>query len=409
MHSLLIIGKVWPESTTTGAGVRMMQLIHSFKNSGYTITFASTAQKSDHSEDLTKLGVETVIIELNSDSFNVFLRQLQPAIVMFDRFTTEEQFGWRVEEELPDSIRILDTEDLHFLRSAREIVFKKVGFPYSLDQTLEEVFKLDITYREIAALLRCDVNLIISEFELHLLKEHFPVPESQLYYLPLLPTGDYMKLDFSQRKDFIFAGNFLHHPNKDAVCYLTTLWPSIKQLIPDATLRIYGAYADESLRQLHNPTKGFHVLGWVENLSTVLEQSRVLIAPLRFGAGLKSKILESFGAGTPVATTPIGAEGIGHITDFGGVIGVCDSQWIDQLAQLYCSEEQWTITQTKGLQIISSRFQGEELKELPTWLNQIVFNPNEHRKHLFLQKLLQHETLKSTKYLSKWIMEKNKV
>lgn len=409
MHSLLIIGKVWPESTTTGAGVRMMQLIDSFRNSGYSITFASTAQKSDHSEDLTKLGVDTVMIELNSDNFNIFLRQLQPAIVLFDRFTTEEQFGWRVQEELPDCVRVLDTEDLHFLRSARESVLKKIGFPYSLDQTLEEAFKLDITYREIAAILRCDVNLIISEFELSLLKEHFPVPEAQLYYLPLLPTGNSMKLDFSQRKDFIFAGNFLHHPNKDAVRYLSTLWPVIKRLIPDANLHIYGAYADESILQLHNPAEGFHVLGWVENLSTVLEKSRVLLAPLRFGAGLKSKILESFKAGTPVATTPIGAEGIGHITDFGGIVGVCDSQWIDQLAQLYCSEENWTIAQTKGLQIIVSRFQGEELKELPNWLNQIVRNPKEHRKHLFLQKLLQYETLKSTKYLSKWIMEKNRV
>ena len=136
MHSLLIIGKVWPESTTTGAGVRMMQLIDSFRNSGYSITFASTAQKSDHSEDLTKLGVDTVMIELNSDNFNIFLRQLQPAIVLFDRFTTEEQFGWRVEEELPHCLRVLDTEDLNFLRSARESVLKKIGFPYSLDQTL---------------------------------------------------------------------------------------------------------------------------------------------------------------------------------------------------------------------------------------------------------------------------------
>ena len=72
MHSLLIIGKVWPESTTTGAGVRMMQLIDSFRNSGYSITFASAAQKSDHSEDLTKLGVDTVMIELNSDNFKYF-------------------------------------------------------------------------------------------------------------------------------------------------------------------------------------------------------------------------------------------------------------------------------------------------------------------------------------------------
>lgn len=409
MHFILIIGKVWPEENTTGAGVRMMQLIHALLEENYAITFASAAQTGEHSTDLVQLGVKTMHIKLNCDSFNAFIQTLKPEIVLFDRFTTEEQFGWRVEEELPDCLRILDTEDLHFLRSARQSVFKNVGFPYSLEETLEEAFELDITYREIAALLRCDVNLIISEFELDLLKTYFPVSESQLHYLPLLPSGNSVELDFSERKDFIFAGNFFHQPNKDAVQYFRTLWPKIKQQLPEANLHIYGAYADEAILQLNNPKNGFHIRGWTKDLTTEITKSRILLAPLRFGAGLKSKILEAFNAGTPAATTSIGAEGIEKNGVFGGIVGDCDDNWIAAAVEIYQNESSWKHAQTKGLEIISSNFQGEELAQFPTYIHTKLETLKATRKKQFLQKLLLHETVKSSKYLSKWIMEKNKL
>lgn len=408
MRSILIIGKVWPEEKTTGAGVRMMQLIKSLAKNNYNITFASTAQTSEYSSDLNAIGVQTEKIQLNCDSFNTFIRALTPEVVVFDRFSTEEQFGWRVEEELPDSLRVLDTEDLHFLRKSREKTVKQVGFPYSITQTIETALGLDITYREIAAMLRCDVNLIISGFEMELLTTHFPVPTSQLYYLPLLPTRSSMNFNFSERKGFIFVGNFLHQPNKDSVHYLHSLWSKIKKQLPEATLTIYGAYADESILQLNNVKSGFIVHGWVEDLTTEIAKSRMLIAPLRFGAGLKSKILEAFNVGTPVATTAIGAEGIEQSHEFGGIIGNCDDEWIASIVDIYNKESTWKKENTKALNTISTTFQGQELENFPVMIETKLQQLTSNRKNQFLQKLLLHETMKSSKYLSKWIMEKNK-
>lgn len=408
MHSILIIGKVWPEENTTGAGVRMMQILTSLAKSEYQITFACAAQTNEHSTDLKKLGVKTERIQLNCDSFNSFIQALKPEIVLFDRFSTEEQFGWRVQEELPFALRILDTEDLHFLRAARERTFKQVGFHYSLEQTIETALELDITYREIAAILRCDMNLIISLFEMELLNIHFPIPETQLSYLPLLPSGGEVNLFFSERKDFIFAGNFLHQPNKDAVHYLHSLWPKIKKEIPEATLTIFGAYTDDSILQLNNVKNGFVVRGWVGDLTTEIAKSRMLLAPLRFGAGLKSKILEAFNVGTPVATTEIGAEGIEQSHEFGGVIGNCNEEWIASIVTLYTNESAWKIESTKALKTISTKFQGQELENFPVMIQTKIEQLTSNRKKQFLQKLLLHETLKSSKYLSKWIIEKNK-
>ena len=408
MHSILIIGKVWPEEKTTGAGVRMLQIIRTLSSANYNITFASTAQIGAHSTNLNQWGVTTAQIQLNSYSFNVFLQTLQPEIVLFDRFSTEEQFGWRVEEELPNSLRVLDTEDLHFLRAAREETLKKEGFPYSLEKTINEACELDITFREIASMLRCDVNFIISSFEMDLLKHYFPVPESQLHYLPLLPSeGDFIP-SFHDREHFIFAGNFFHQPNKDAVHFLQKLWPSIKQELPEAELFIYGAYANETTLQLNNPKNGFHIRGWVEDLSAEMAKSRILIAPLRYGAGLKSKILEAFRVGTPVATTEIGAEGIAKDGTFGGVIGNGDETWRKDLVALYRNELLWKEAQDKSLTILSNNFHGKELEELPDFIHAKLTDVLPTRKTQFLQKLMHHETMRSSKYLSKWIMEKNK-
>ena len=116
---VLFIGLVWPEPTSSAAGFRMMQLIETFLDRSYQITFASAAAKSPYSAPLKSLSIVEQPIVLNSDSFDDFITQLQPDIVVFDRFMIEEQYGWRVAQQCPSALRVLDTEDLHLLRQAR--------------------------------------------------------------------------------------------------------------------------------------------------------------------------------------------------------------------------------------------------------------------------------------------------
>ena len=161
---ILIIAFVWPEPASTAAGNRMLQLIHYFLDNKYQITVASTAAESELSLNLNTLGVQKASIQLNHSSFDEFIMKLDPQIVLFDRFLTEEQFGWRVAEFAPNALRILDTEDLHSLRHTREKCFKK-GNSFFTDSWL----KNDITKREIASIYRSDITLIISSYEMYLL------------------------------------------------------------------------------------------------------------------------------------------------------------------------------------------------------------------------------------------------
>src|SRR5699024_7195355 len=104
----------------------------------------------------------------------------------FDRFITEEQFGWRVAEQCPQTLRILDTEDLHCLRRARKKAINEERSFAPEDLLNEETAK-----REIASIFRCDLSLVISEYELKLLQDLFKIDKTLLHYLPFMldPIG----------------------------------------------------------------------------------------------------------------------------------------------------------------------------------------------------------------------------
>ena len=215
---LLIIGFVWPEPKSSAAGSRMMQLIHYFQSQKYNITFASPCAKSDNAFDLKSIGIDPVTIELNHSSFDVFIKKLNPEIVLFDRFMMEEQFGWRVAEQCPNAVRILDTEDLHCLRKGRQQAFKDQK-PFDNSYLFNETAK-----REIASIYRSDLSLIISETEMDILKNQFKVDESLLVLVPFMLAEIQMEIiqnlpSFENRQHFITIGNFQHEPNYNSVLY----------------------------------------------------------------------------------------------------------------------------------------------------------------------------------------------
>ncbi len=409
-QQVLIIGFVWPEPNSSAAGGRMVQLISIFKEQAFEVTFASPAMDSDYMIDLESLGVIKKSIALNCSSFDVFVKDLNPSIVLFDRFMIEEQFGWRVAENCPDALRLLDTEDLHCLRLARQKAFKE-NRPFLTDDLLVE----DITKREIASILRCDCSLIIAEFEIELLHTVFKIDPDLLYYLPLLldpiSVSTIQNLpSFEERNNFVFIGNFLHEPNWNAVQYLKeTIWPLIREQMPEAVLEIYGAYPSQKVLQLHQAKQGFYIMGRADDAQEVVKNARVALAPLRFGAGIKGKLVEAMQCGTPSVTTTIGAESMFGDLPWNGFITDDAQVFVDKAVELYQDTTLWLKAQENGFEIIEKRYLKslfedgfiEHILKLQTHLKQ-------HRLHNFMGALLQHHTLTSTKYMSRWIEEKNK-
>ncbi len=406
---LLIIGFVWPEPKSSAAGSRMMQLIEVFHSEEYHITFASPCAKSDNAFNLESIGVSQVSIELNNSSFDVFIKKLNPNVVLFDRFMMEEQFGWRVKEQCPDALRVLDTEDLHCLRKGRQQAFQD-------DKPFDESYLFhDIAKREVASIYRSDLSLIISEAEMHILKYQFKVDESLLLYLPFMLNSiseeDIKTLPkFENRNHFITIGNFLHEPNYNAVLYLKeTIWPLIRKQLPKAELHVYGAYASQKVNQLHNDKEGFLIKGFAEDVNVVMQNARVCLAPIRFGAGLKGKLVDAMKNGTPCVTTSIGAEGMfGHIEP-NGFIEDNPKLFSNKAIALFQNETIWKAKAANGFDLINQRFNKiKQQQKLIGFVKATTQQLKQHRLNNFTGQMLHHHMLQSTKFMSKWIEEKNK-
>ncbi len=402
---ICIIGYVWPEPASSAAGVRMMQLIESFLSKGFKVAFASAAQNSQYAFNLETIGVNTHVIQLNDDSFNQFIKNLNPNYVLFDRYMIEEQFGWRVSENVPNAIKILDTEDLHFLRQARQLAYQK---KISVTQ---ELLQSDLAKREIASILRCDLSLIISMAEYNLLVQDFHISPSLLCYLPIwYRANSATNKGYETRNDFVFIGNYLHEPNRNAVFYLKEkIWPKLREKLSPAKLFIYGAYPDESILNLHHPKSGFFVCGRAEDVNQVMQVNRVCLAPLQFGAGLKGKLLDAMNNGMPSVTTPIGAEGIAEHNHWPGFVCESDEDFIENAISLYNNRNLWEQAFVKGSMIIKEKF-SRQLAEPNFYQNLELIHQDlsGHRRMNFIGQVLQHQTLHSARYLSKYIMAKNK-
>ncbi|WP_299114410.1 glycosyltransferase [uncultured Winogradskyella sp.] len=406
---LLIIGFVWPEPNSSAAGSRMLQLIQQFQKQGFDITFVTTANESDKAFDLSPIDVKTASIALNNSSFDDFVKEFNPIVVLFDRFMTEEQFGWRVAEQCPNAIRILDTEDVHGLRKGRAIALKE-----NADFSIEHL-QNDTTKREVASIYRCDLSLIISEAEIDILVNQLKVDRKLLYYLPFLidpitknETEQFPV--FEKRQHFVTIGNFLHAPNYDAVLYLKqTIWPLIRRQLPKAELHVYGAYESQKVLQLHHQKDGFLIKGFVKDVDVVMQNSRVCLAPLRFGAGLKGKLIDAMKSGTPCMMSSIAAEGMFGELEANGFVEDNSEAFAQKAIDLYTNETVWKDKQTNGFKVLNSRF---NIKNFETGfvdrLNDLKQNLNTYRQQNFTGQLLMHHTLQSTKYMSKWIEEKNK-
>jgi glycosyltransferase involved in cell wall biosynthesis len=316
----------------------------------------------------------------------------------------EEQFGWRVSESCPNALKIIDTEDLHCLRQARQLAIKE-----NREFTSEDLFS-DIAKREIATILRCDLSLIVSEFEMELLQKQFKVSKELLFYLPIFAERLNEIPTFNERNDFVFIGNFLHEPNWDCVKYLSgTIWPLLHRKLPEAKMLIYGAYPSQKVLELHKPKEQFYIMGRADDAFHIVKNAKVVLAPIRFGAGIKGKLLEAMQCGTPSVTSSIGAESMTGDFKWNGFVKDNLNEFVDAAIQLYEDENLWKLSQENGFEILDKRYKKTLFeREFITEINSHLDNLKQHRSKNFIGSILQHHLVSSTKYMSKWIEEKNK-
>ena len=149
-----------------------------------------------------------------------------------------------------------------------------------------------------------------------------------------------------------------------------------------------------------------------------MQQARVCLAPLRFGAGIKGKLAEAMFCGTPNVTTNIGTEGMNMGLDWPGLttnLCVFNSEqeaaidFANHAVKLYQEVVLWQQKQTLGYALIKANFDKDTIQgKLLACISDIQNNLNNHRTDNFIGQMLQHHQLKSTQYMAQWIEAKNR-
>jgi glycosyltransferase involved in cell wall biosynthesis len=360
----LFIGRVWPEPDSSAAGVRSLQLVDIFQENSWSVFFSSPAKLAKpHVALLSSRNISTTQITANSDTFDSFLVQLSPDYVFFDTFVMEEQFGWRVRRALPKAVRIIDSQDLHFLRKARAAAVARGA-------DVGEVAALSIPYtdenmlREVASIYRSHLTLVVSSYELELLRDRFGIPSHKValapfFYEPIREKGS--DRDFHSRNHFFMLGNFRHPPNRAALYWTKhTIWPLIRGAVPHAQCHVYGSYPDREAMRLSDASTGFLVKGHLQPpLHPFLSSYRLNLAPLQFGAGVKGKIAEGWRAGVPSITTAIGQEGMTSNPGpavWGGAVSNTREGLAEAASRLYCDRDAWVRAHEAGFALLRTLF-----------------------------------------------------
>ena len=386
-RKLLIIAHLWPESKTTAAGQHLLALIQSFKNAEYQVHLGCTVDKTSLGDSFSEYAIKVHKIALNCNSFDELLLDLRPEVILFDRFISEEQFGWRVYKNLPRCFTLLNTEDLNSLRLSRS-------------KGKEEEWEATDTFkREIASFYRVDKVLIISREEINKLTALLPSIASKLIYAPLIIHRREISTNINRKPwSFVFFGSGKHPGNTATLQRIIELWPNILEIQPESSLFIFGAYYPESLINMANKLKQVSFLGWVEDIDTVLLNYQFLLSPTPFGAGLKGKVLQSINNGVICLCSSIASEGIDierrsllmHLNS--------EREYLNTIESILNNGEILEKEQSVQSELLHhfSGFSND------SWIAHLTIDRNSNASDI-LKQVMRHSTINSTENLGKYL------
>ena len=140
------------------------------------------------------------------------------------------------------------------------------------------------------------------------------MPNANVHRIPIPRLPARSTTTFAERAGVVFVGGFAHRPNIDAVMFLVKdIWPIVRQRLPNSELRVIGSNMTPEVKALDNPATGVKIVGFVESLDEALDAARLSVAPLRFGAGIKGKVVSSLLHGLPCVLSKVASEGMGLV------------------------------------------------------------------------------------------------
>lgn len=353
----LIVDENVPTPDKDSGSVRMSRIVEVFQQQGYKVTFLPNflGHRGHYTEDLQQKGVEVVVEPF---TFVDFARQYghHYDVVFLSRPRICAMYIEFCQAFFRKAKIIYDTVDLHYLRLKRQVEFE-MGETHGFYEEVAKKYEI----LEKGLMERADATLVVSTKEAETLRgEGVTAPIHILSNIHQVNQRAY-KAGFNERKDIIFIGGYAHLPNIDAITWFVDhIFPLVRKKNPEIKLHVVGSEMPDQLRKHLKKQPGVIVDGFVEDLASLLTSSRVFVAPLRFGAGVKGKIGQAIEYGIPVVTTAIGAEGM-HLKDGVSCIESTDAASLaDGVTKLYADQEVWEHIQEKARKVLEDNFSVEK-------------------------------------------------
>jgi glycosyltransferase involved in cell wall biosynthesis len=248
---------------------------------------------------------------------------------------------------------IFDMVDAYFIRLEREHLIT------GDEHTAEEARR----YREIELRLARASNLVWCNSDGDKAAVAQAAPEVRIEVIPTIHALHGRGAGFAEREHLLFLGNLAHRPNADAVHhFVRDIFPHVKRALPEVKLYVVGdnvtpeiaAYASDDVE----------VLGYVPDVEPFFRRCRLMVVPLRYGAGVKGKLGESLSYGLPVVTTSTGAEGFGLTSGVEALIADAPEEFAAAVVRSYEREDLWEGLAERGYRHVEKYFTPEVLAEV---------------------------------------------
>lgn len=332
---LLMLDDMIPQWDKNAGAKTTRCYLELFKELGYQILFVGVNDFVDsepYSRILEKMGIEVFYGHYNREMFLQWLDRYAHYfdVIFINRPHVANQYLDEIRKRCSARIAYYG-HDLHYLRMQRE---------YELTKDIAMLKQSRYSYaNEMNIMRKADIVLSVSPEECD--RINAALGEDKARHTPIGFYSDQLpeRPDFEETSGLLFVGGFNHTPNIDAVLwFMQEIWPDICAAIPDISLTIAGSNPGPEILKFAG--KQVSVPGYLsdEELSSLYLRSKVFIAPLRFGAGVKGKITDALFAGIPIVSTAVGLEGLEGIDQILGPT-TTKKEWIEHIIKAYTDEE----------------------------------------------------------------------
>lgn len=351
-----------PEFDKNAGDKSIWHIIKSYINMGFNVIFASNdyLQYEPYSTIMREKGIKLIndYGVFNKEMFFDWLKFNAKNIDYFLLVRPNVSIKYIDEIKKYKNIKILYYgQDLHFLREQRD---------YELTKNKRSLINSK-KYKKIEQKLikEAKMSYFPSVVEKEIAKSLVPKSNVEVVPVYMYKTDNEPNiLPYEERKDLLFIGGFKHKPNVDGVLwFIDEVFNKIKKEIPNVKFNIVGSNACGEILKLQS--ENINVLGFIsdEELSNLYKSTRVVVAPLRFGAGMKGKVVEALYNKCPIVTTSIGAEGINNLNN---AITIADDAktFAKKVIELYLNKELNEKNSNNSFKIIENQFSDKIMQEV---------------------------------------------